>query len=160
MPKKRLPENKGLPQRWTFRDNAYYYRVPTGKEALWDRKQYYNLGRTLPEAYRTWAERIEASMEAKYIGELLDRYALEVIPEKKPKTRASNILSLVPLRAVFGQMKLSALKPQMIYQYVEKRSIKVVDDKGKITGGKVTALRDVKREVIVSHIESNYATEF
>lgn len=148
MPKKRRPENKGLPKRWTFRDNAYYYRVPTGKEALWDGKQYFNLGKTLPEAYRKWADRIEASMDAKFIGELIDRYALEVIPEKKPKTRASNILSIVPLRSVFGQMKLSALKPQMVYQYVEKRSIKVSDGNGKVTGGKVTALRDIE---VLSH---------
>lgn len=151
MPKKRRPENKGLPKRWTFRDNAYYYRVPTGKEALWDGKQYFNLGKTLPEAYRKWADRIEASMDAKFIGELIDRYALEVIPEKKPKTRASNILSIVPLRSVFGQMKLSALKPQMVYQYVEKRSIKVSDGNGKVTGGKVTALRDIEVLSCVFH---------
>lgn len=47
MPKRRNPENKGLPARWTVRHGAYYYRVPPGLESMWEGKTYFHLGRSL-----------------------------------------------------------------------------------------------------------------
>ena len=148
MPKKRRPENRGLPSRWTFRDNAYYYRVPPGNERLWDNKKYFHLGKRLSEAYRVWADKIDIQVHNERIGALLERYALEVIPEKKPKTRASNLISLEPLMTVFGDMRITDLRPQMIYQYVDKRSVKTKNQRGRTVGGKVTAMRDIE---VLSH---------
>lgn len=50
MPKARRPENVELPQRWTLQHGAYYYRVPTGSEHLWNGKKMYRLGKTVEEA--------------------------------------------------------------------------------------------------------------
>lgn len=60
MPRKRNEENKGLPARWQFFHGAYYYRVPPGQEPAWDGQQRFRLGKTLPEAYKAYADRVRA----------------------------------------------------------------------------------------------------
>ncbi len=143
-PKKRLPENRALPRRWKWQHGAFYYRVPEGLEAAWDGKQMFRLGATLPEAYKTWAARAEATQNVRTVGQLLERYALEVVPTKAPQTQAGNMLAVGRLTAVFGAMPIGTIKPQMVYTYVDKRSVKVTDDNGKVTGGRVTAHREVE----------------
>ncbi len=100
---------------------AYFYRVPPGQEHRWDGKKQFRLGATLPEAYRVWADRMEAPDNARTIGELLDRYALEVVPEKAPKSRVENARYIATLRAVFAAMPLRDLIPKHVYTYVDKR---------------------------------------
>lgn len=148
-PVKRNSENKGLPARWTLRHGAYYYRVPPGLESLWDGKAYFQLGKTLPVAYKAWSDRIGSTgTKSHTIGQLLDRYALEVVPTKSFRTQEGNQLALKKLRSVFGDMPLASITPQMIYQYVDKRSIKAKDDKGRLRGGKITAHREIE---VLSH---------
>lgn len=125
MPKARLPENRGLPERWKLQHGAYYYRVPPGMESAWDGKKWFKLGNNKAEAYKLWASRLEHLEKAATIGQLLDRYALEVIPTKAPTTRTGNTLQIEKIRAVFGDMKLESLEPQHIYKYVDKRGKKV-----------------------------------
>lgn len=124
-PKRRNPENKGLPSRWKFQHGAYYYRVPPGLEPLWDGKQFYRLGKTLPEAYQIWAERIVEKEKSSTVGKLLDRYALEVVPTKAPTTQANNLIFIRALRAAFGEFPLTAVKPKHVYQYVDARTAKI-----------------------------------
>lgn len=124
MPKPRNPENKGLPQRWRFIHGAYYYAVPEEFKASWDNKSLFRLGKTKHEAYKTWSDRVQIIENAKDISALLDRYALEVIPYKQPKTRTNNIRELGKIRAVFGEMALSDIRPQDIYGYMSKRIAK------------------------------------
>lgn len=124
MPKPRNPENKGLPQRWRFTHGAYYYAVPKEFKASWDNRVLFRLGKTKHEAYKTWAERVQIIENAKDISALLDRYALEVIPYKQPKTRKNNLRELEKIRAVFGEMFLSDIKPQDVYGYMSKRTAK------------------------------------
>ncbi|MHB0991669.1 MAG: tyrosine-type recombinase/integrase [Burkholderiales bacterium] len=125
MPPKRKPENKGLPARWTNQHGAFYYRVPKGLEALWDGKQFFMLGKTLPEAYKVWAERINAHEITRTVGQLLDRYTLEVVPTKAKTTQAGNLVFIRAVRAAFGALPLDAVKPKHIYQYVDARSAKI-----------------------------------
>ena len=99
-PKPRLSANKGLPAGWRHKHGAYYYRPPVQQRDLWAGKNEYRLGKTLSEAYRVWADRLELYSNAKTMGELLDRYALEVIPLKAPKTQVSNFASIRKLKAV------------------------------------------------------------
>jgi integrase len=124
MPRPRRPENRGLPSRWRFDHGAYYYQVPIGAEGAWDGKRSFRLGKTLPEAYRTWADRIGSVDHAGTIGALLDRYALEVIPTKGVSTQAHNHVAIKPLRAVFADVGLHDLKPRHVYLYIEKRVAK------------------------------------
>lgn len=125
VPKKRLPENRGLPERWCYKNGGYRYRVPPGLEHAWDGKKMFTLGKTLPEAYKVWTERMQHPDKARNIGQLLDRYALQVIPTKAPKTKKDNQQQIKRLKAVFGMMDLNAIRPQHIYQYAEKRGAPV-----------------------------------
>lgn len=124
MPLPRKMENKGLPSRWRKIHGAYYYRVPEGLEASWDGKKQFRLGKTLPEAYKVWADRLSMLDDAKTVGELLDRYALQVVPKKEVTTQAHNAVAIKRLRAVLGALPLMSIKPRHIYQYVDKRSAK------------------------------------
>lgn len=126
MPRPRNPENKGLPARWRHVHGAYYYQVPPGLEAQWDGKKTFRLGSTLPEAYRTWAARIEMDRsDIRTIGQLLDRYAAEVVPEKAAATRTANAAQIAQLRRVFGSTPIHNFKPAWVYRYVDKREAKV-----------------------------------
>lgn len=120
MPKPRNPENRSLPARWRLKHGAYYYRVPEDSRELWDGKSEFRLGKTLHEAYRAWADRTEALSDARTMADLLDRYALEVVPGKSPKSQESNRLSIRRLRPVFGRMPIIAVRPRHGYQFRDK----------------------------------------
>lgn len=137
-PKPRLSANKGLPAGWRLKHGAYYYRPPINLRDLWDGKTEYRLGKTLSEAYRTWADRMEVYSDAKNMGDLLDRYALEIIPLKAPKTQDSNYISIRKLKAVFGDMPIEAVKPKHVYKFKDLRGKQ----------GKTAANRDIE---VLSH---------
>jgi len=120
-PKPRKPENFGLPARWRYKHGAFYYRVPDNLVGLWDGKKEYRLGKTLNEAYRVWTDKLELFSDAKTMAELLDRYALEVIPTKAYKSQESNNLSIRKLKPVFGHMPIDSVKPKHVYQYRDIR---------------------------------------
>ncbi|ACU63737.1 tyrosine-type recombinase/integrase [Chitinophaga pinensis] len=123
MPKPRKPENRGLPKGWTFQHGAFYYRVPRGLVHLWDGKKFFRLGETLSEAYETWATRMADQAEKpRNIGEMLDRYALEVIPKKAPATQRREQRDVKNLKAVFEKIPLTAFKPIHAYEYYDRRS--------------------------------------
>lgn len=148
MPRKRNPENKGLPSRWRIAHGAYYFQVPSGLESFWDGKKTFRLGKTLHEAYRVWSLRLETHTAATNIGDLLDRYLLEVVPTKAPKNQTLNILWIEKLRKVFGTMPLIPFQPKNVYKYVDLRSRKSKDETGRVTGGRTAALREIE---ILSH---------
>jgi integrase len=126
MPKPRLAKNKGLPARWRYYHGSYIYRVPPGFEAQWDGKTQFRLGETLPEAFKNFSKRLDqpADNDLHNIGQLLTRYALEVVPTKAPKTQAENNRQIARLRAPFGAMSLTSIKPAHVYKYVDKRNAK------------------------------------
>lgn len=148
MPRKRKPENRGLPARWQFTHGAYYFFVPAGLEAQWDGKRRFRLGATLPEAYRTWASRVDRPEAIRTIADALDRYLQEVVPSKAQTTQTGNALAVRQLRAVFGGMPLTAIRPRHVYQYVDKRSQKRTTEAGRTTGGRTVAHREVE---VLSH---------
>lgn len=115
--RKRNPENIGLPSRWRFTRNKYYYQVPPGQEAIWDGKKTFQLGKTLSEAYKAYAERISWSEGINLMCQLLDRYTVEVVPTKAPATQRSNQISIKRLRTVFRANPAKIIKPSHIYQY-------------------------------------------
>lgn len=142
MPKKRLSENKGLPEGWRLKNGAYRYRVPIGMEHKWGNKKEFTLGKNLSEAYGEWAKRMETLDEAKTINDLLDRYALEIVPNKAVSTAYLNKLYLNNLRPAFGHMKIEDIEPIHIYQYLDKRGKKKTEN-GKTRGGISAAKREV-----------------
>lgn len=125
MPKQRLPENKGYPERWSVRHGAIYYSVPPDLKHKWEGKSLFRLGKTPSEAYKVWAERLEGIDNAKTIGQMLDRYAMEILPTKAAKTKTEQSRQIELLRATFGHMEFGELIPQEIYGYVDRRKAKV-----------------------------------
>lgn len=121
----RLPHNRKLPARWVEKHGAFYFLVPPEVRHLWDGKAWFRLGSTLPEAYRVWAERIGRPQKTTTIGELFDRYLIEVVPKKAAKTATENTKQIERLRPVFGAMSLHDLEPQHVYMYADKRTAKV-----------------------------------
>lgn len=125
-PRKRNKENVGLPKRWRFLHGAYYYEVPKGLEEFWDGKRLFRLGRTLHGAYKTWADKLQDKpSNIATVETLLDRYLLQVVPGKSPRTQQENARAIKRLRDVFGSMPLSAIEPKHIYTYVEKREARI-----------------------------------
>jgi integrase len=124
MVRKRSKENLGLPTRWCRVHGAYYYQVPRGLEHLWDSKRLFRLGTGLSEAYAEWARRVAAPERVQLIGQLLDRYLLQVVPKKKPRTQVGNKENIAALRQVFELVPITALEPQHVYLYADKRSAK------------------------------------
>lgn len=150
MPRQRKPENRPYPKGWSFEHGAFYYNVPKGDEARWDGKRRFRLGKTLAEAGVEWAKRVEAPTDVRSIDKLLDRYQLEVVPTKAPKTQTENVRHMVTLRKVFGRLPLSAIKPRHIYQYVDRRKKRVEDKDG--NESMVPAVTVAHREIeVLSH---------
>lgn len=149
MPKKRNKENLGLPARWRFYHGAYYYHVPPGYEPQWGGKKQYRLGKSLPEAYRAWSKLLGEIEKTQTIAQLLDRYALEVIPDKAAKTRTNNTYALKRLRIAFGHIPIAQIEPRHLYQYRDLRSKKEEHEKGRATGGVVAANREIR---LMSHV--------
>ena len=117
-PRRRNPENRQLPARWRFKHGAYYFRVPESTRHLWDGKSEYQLGKTLQEAYVTFAGRCQVEMDAKTFGQLIDKYAVEVVPGKAFKSQQSNLISIRRLRPVFGEMAIDSIRPKHAYRYI------------------------------------------
>lgn len=138
----------GLPTGWRILHNAYYYKVPSKLAAHWDGKSTFRLGKTLTEAYKTWSDRLLSRENAKTIGQLLDRYLAEVVPEKDVSSQPTQVIQVRQLRSTFGEMPLISLKPKHVYQYVEKRKVKYRDEKGRLRGGMTAAERETE---ILSH---------
>lgn len=121
-PKPRNAENRALPQRWRYKHGAFYYRVPNGAEHQWDKKTEFRLGKTQVEAYKVWASRIEFLDSARTINDLLERYEIEEVPKKSPKTQESYLAGIKNLRLVFGNMLITSLKTVHVFKYRDKRS--------------------------------------
>lgn len=122
MSRARNPENRGLPARWRHRSGAYYYQVPPGLESMWDGKKEFRLGKSLPEAYKAWGERMGGETgKVHTVAALLTRYAQEVVPTKAKTTQAHNQVAMKRLHAVLGAAPLKAITPTLIYEYVRKR---------------------------------------
>lgn len=138
-PKPRNKGNRELPARWRLRHGAYYYRVPVNCRDSWDGKTEFRLGKTLPEAYKAWSERLEYLSDARNMSELLDRYALEVVPEKAHKSQESNRISIRRLRPVFGDLPIESVLPKHAYRYMDMVAKK---------HGKASANRDFE---VLSH---------
>jgi len=115
-PKSRNRDNLGLPRRWRIRYGAYYYRVPEGQEAHWDGRREFRLGRTLSEAHRVYAERIKGAGTGDTIGDLIDRYLVEVTPRKAPRTQADEVVVFERLKAMIGQNPAAGVKTHHCYQ--------------------------------------------
>jgi integrase len=106
-----------LPQRVYFNHGAYYYAPPVGGHI--------HLGRDFGLAMAKWAEIVARPARMATLGEVMDRYMLEVAPSKSPRTYQDNIKEMAKLRAVFGHMRPDEVTAPDIYAYMDARGAPV-----------------------------------
>ena len=130
--------NKGLPARVYLSHGSYFFRPRPGTII--------NLGRDFAQAMRAYGEAMQGAWSGQTLGDVVDRYRVEVLPRKAPKTAAEQGPQLDRLRAVFGRMHPDDITAQHCYLYADKR----VGTKGK-AGRKVPVL--ARHEVaLLSHL--------
>ena len=93
--------------------------VPPGMESQWEGKKEFTLGKTLPDAYRVWADRLAELEDITTVSDLMDRYLLEVVPTKSFKSQESNQLAIRRLKPVFGMMRPCEVQPVHAYKYAD-----------------------------------------
>ncbi len=125
-PRPRNRGNKDLPARWRRKGGSIYYRVPRGLEHLWNGKTEFCLGRSLTEAYKTWADRLaqDEAVDIRTVGDLLDWYARAIVPEKAARTQSENLRAISQLRIPFQHHPVEAMEPHLARQYYERRKTK------------------------------------
>ena len=107
-----------LPERVYFKHGAYYYVAP--KERKWIK-----LGKTEEEMLAAYSRITNAVEVITTMNQLFDKYLVEVVPNKAPRSQADNRESLKWLRQVFGHMKPTEVKPRHVVQYLTERKAKV-----------------------------------
>lgn len=75
-------------------------------------------------AMAEWSKLIDKAFRIKTVGDLLDRYMLEIAPKKAPGTYKDNRQSEKFLRDYFGAMFPQDIKPLHVYKYIDIRSKK------------------------------------
>lgn len=107
--------DKHLPQRVYHRGKTYYLVQADGK--------WMPLGRTLAEMFRTYAGLLEQKPVCT-MDDLFDRYMIEVVPMKAPRTQRDNGYEMQFLRAALGDMAPTQFKPKHGYAYYNERKKK------------------------------------
>lgn len=131
--------DRHLPERVYQKHGAYYFQPRPAERGRFGGKSWIRLGATLAEMYRAMAElNKDETAPLRTMNQLFDRYAREVIPEKKPATQRSNLNSLPFLRAYFGEMLITAVESPHCFEYRNLRS----------QAGATTANRDLE---VLSH---------
>lgn len=111
---RRRTRDKHLPQRVYLDHGTHWYRPKIGKPV--------NLGRDLGEALAKYATLIHSSWSGRTLGDVIDRYRIEVLPLKRSeKTRENEATALTRLKDWAGHMHPDVLTQQMLYQYADRR---------------------------------------
>ncbi len=94
---------------------------------MWDGKKESTLGKTVADAYMALADKEVRISNNKTIGDLLDRYAVEVIPTKKPilkETKIRERFTEHDLRAKVGSDAESLERAQQLLAHADSSTTK------------------------------------
>ena len=158
MPRARKPENKGLPTGWRIKNGGYRYMVPKGQEEFWDGKQEFSLGKNLGDAYRTFAGRMaryEGAVQT--IGQLIDRYLVEVTPTKSSRTQLDELKYLIRLKEMVGDNSVADFKPHNAYRLRDVLKSKATKGSGEMQANRhMAALKHVFTKSIEWGLRDNH----
>jgi integrase len=110
---RRRTHDRHLPQRMYLLHGAYYFRA-AGKPAM-------HLGRDLGAALTKYGTLIGSQWVGRTLGDVIDRYRIEVLPLKGKATRKNEGHSLDLLKAVFGTSLPDNITAQECYRYIDLR---------------------------------------
>jgi integrase len=138
-----------LPERVYRPYRMYYYVPPNGKRIP--------LGRDFAQAMAEYARLIDRPRSLTTLGDIFDRYQLEVLPTKAPRTQQDNLREFLSLRKSFAHMAPQDLTAQDVYRHMDARGAPIRANREKallshicsyaIRWGAMTSnpCRDVKR---------------
>lgn len=110
---RRRKHDRHLPQRVYVRRGVHYYAHPDGR---WQR-----LGRDLATALARYSA-IAGPHAVHTMADLLDRYLIEVLPKKAPRTRLDQARQIPRLRAAFGHLVPGDLTTRLVIRYRNLRA--------------------------------------
>lgn len=110
--------DSGLPSRVVLKHGSYFYIRPV--DGKW-----VNLGRDYPQAMMVWAKLLQRPGPMTTMGQIMDRYLLEVAPAKAKRTYFDNVAEIGNLRAAFGGMLPEDMSARVIYAYLDQRGAPV-----------------------------------
>lgn len=118
MPRKRK-SNKHLPERVYFKNGAFRFlpKNPPKGSRTW-----ITLGKTTSEMWRAYAELQISNEQINTVNQLIDRYLLEIAPQKSAASYKDNLYQSKYLKAFFGEMLPRTITPVDIYKYLDIRS--------------------------------------
>ncbi len=105
--------DKHLPRRMYQRRGSYFLVEANGK--------WINLGRDFAQAMAKYGELVGASRRCLYLGDIIERYRIDVLPHKNSKTQKDQGRQLDRLASVFGELRPEDITPQYIYRYLDSR---------------------------------------
>lgn len=130
---RRRTKNKHLPPYVYIKHNAFYF---VDRNNQWIR-----LGNTLAEAMSKWSLLVDASDDIFTMGQLFDRYMLEVAPKKAAATYKTNQMEMQSLRVAFSHMRPREVNAVAIYKFLDAR-------------GKSASVRANREKALLSHVFS------
>ena len=108
--------NKHLPNNVHIKSGTYYY---VDRNRKWIK-----IGKTLAEAMQEWTKLFDGEKEIFTMGQLFDRYMLEISPKKSAKTYHGNQQQVQNLYAAFSSMQPKNITPVHVYQFIDARAKK------------------------------------
>ena len=113
---RRRSSDNHLPPKVYLRSGTYYF---VDADAKW-----INLGRVYTQAMVKYAQLVECDYDVTTISDLIDRYLVEVAPQKAEATYKGNLAQAKFLRAGLGEIGVADLKSKHVYQYMDIRGRK------------------------------------
>jgi len=117
---RRRKRDKHLPARVYLDHGAYFFRPKESKPGG-ERPKAVHLGRELPEALAKYAAIIGTQWSGHTLGDVIDRYRLEVLPTKAEKTQKDQGPELDRLKKWCGHFLPQNLTKQLCYKYMDNR---------------------------------------
>ena len=111
---------KNLPPRMFHKHGAFYYVTRIDGKLKW-----FRLDKDYQLALYKYADMEGKTTDKGTVSGLIQRYRSDVLPGKAAKTQADRKWQLDRLDKVFGKMRLEAVTPPHIQQYLDKREKKI-----------------------------------
>ena len=105
--------DKHLPRRMYLRRGSYYLVKTSGT--------WINLGQDFASAMAKYGELVGNHRHCITLGDVIERYRIDVLPHKASKTQKEQGRQLDRLANVFGELRPDDITPQYIYRYMDSR---------------------------------------
>lgn len=109
--------DRHLPACMYQKHGAYYFQNPKSRE--WE-----PLGAELGPALLAYTKKIGGKWSGRTLGDVIDRYRVEILPLKGERARVDQVPQLERLKRVFGAMLPDSVTPQHCYRYIDERRTK------------------------------------